>query len=387
MTFTRPLCFAIGALVALNACHQEAGTGGVDAGGEARAVAASVERDAQGSVELSDALLSEEMRGGEGSDILLSRADGESAAEVSEEAQDAMESSDELDASASEGEVAERQPLGDISAEDASVSDVADPLDSALGDASDAEAQGDTEDAQAPPADGADGASLSVGDDAASGPLVPVYTCGDDTLYAPNPIGAWRVCVSLELQGEEPELSAQVLERLEEDLVFIAGFLEASITERLQEVQIWIEREIPGTPGAVYHPSANWLVNNGYPAYWAEGVQLANAENYLSWTDIQPAIVFHELSHAWHHQVLGYNQGEIKAAYEAAMAAEIYAEVAYAGGGTLEAYATQNHIEYFAELSEAYFWTNDFYPFNKAELEAFDPQGYAAVEEAWQPLE
>ena len=48
---------------------------------------------------------------------------------------------------------------------------------------------------------------------------------------------------------------------------------------------------------------------------------------------------------------------------------------------------TQNHIEYFAELSEAYFWTNDFYPFNKAELEAFDPQGYAAVEGAWQPLE
>jgi hypothetical protein len=39
--------------------------------------------------------------------------------------------------------------------------------------------------------------------------------------------------------------------------------------------------------------------------------------------------------------------------------------------------------EYFAELSEAYFWVNDFYPFVRAELREHDPAGYAAVEAAW----
>ena len=41
--------------------------------------------------------------------------------------------------------------------------------------------------------------------------------------------------------------------------------------------------------------------------------------------------------------------------------------------------------EYFAELSEAWYWENDFQPFDRAELETFDPQGAAAVEAAWTP--
>ena len=69
------------------------------------------------------------------------------------------------------------------------------------------------------------------------------------------------------------------------------------------------------------------------------------------------------------------------------MASGLYDEVAYAGGGTAEAYATTDHIEYFAELTEAYFWENDFYPFTKAELETFDPQGYQVVQDAWQPVD
>ena len=38
---------------------------------------------------------------------------------------------------------------------------------------------------------------------------------------------------------------------------------------------------------------------------------------------------------------------------------------------------------YFAELSEAYFGTNDFYPFVRAELKEHDPRGYALMEKAW----
>ena len=227
-----------------------------------------------------------------------------------------------------------------------------------------------------------------VGEDAAPEDVVlpPAYECGDEGLYLVYPIGDWRVCLAVVLNDSDPELAAEALALLESDLTKVEGFFEASIVERLQEVRIWLELDQPQFPGGVYHPNPVWLADNGYPEYWAEGVQIGNAANYLDWTNIQPAMVLHELSHAWHHQVVGYGQAEIKAAFEAAMAAGIYEDVAYAGGGTQKAYATTNHLEYFAELTEAFYWVNDFYPFNKEELEIYDPQGFQAVVNAWVPV-
>ena len=40
-------------------------------------------------------------------------------------------------------------------------------------------------------------------------------------------------------------------------------------------------------------------------------------------------------------------------------------------------------MEYFAEATEAYFGTNDYYPFIRPELELFDAGGARAVEAAW----
>ena len=38
-----------------------------------------------------------------------------------------------------------------------------------------------------------------------------------------------------------------------------------------------------------------------------------------------------------------------------------------------------NEIEYLAEISEAFFGENDYYPFNRSDLESHDPQGYALL--------
>jgi Mlc titration factor MtfA (ptsG expression regulator) len=48
-----------------------------------------------------------------------------------------------------------------------------------------------------------------------------------------------------------------------------------------------------------------------------------------------------------------------------------------------KAYAATNPMEYFAELSETYFGTNDFYPFVRAELRIHDPKAFAMVETLW----
>ncbi len=42
--------------------------------------------------------------------------------------------------------------------------------------------------------------------------------------------------------------------------------------------------------------------------------------------------------------------------------------------------------EYFAEATEAYFGVNDFFPFVRAELKAYDPVGFALMEAVWGPL-
>ena len=209
-------------------------------------------------------------------------------------------------------------------------------------------------------------------------------TCGEALDYRIVQVGGWRVCVSGVLERDNPDLADRALRALDEDLAQIIDALPGHATSFLRRVFIWLELAEPAFPGGVYHPSAAWLMENGYPPAWAEGVQVGNAENYMNWVQQQPAMILHELAHAWHHQRLGYGHEPIREAYEAAMAAGLYDEVEYVSGGVVEAYATSNRMEYFAELTEAWYWSNDFYPFRRDELLEHDPQGAVMIREAWQ---
>jgi hypothetical protein len=40
-------------------------------------------------------------------------------------------------------------------------------------------------------------------------------------------------------------------------------------------------------------------------------------------------------------------------------------------------------MEYFAEATEAFFGTNDYYPFVRSELKVHDPKMYDVLKEAW----
>jgi hypothetical protein len=61
----------------------------------------------------------------------------------------------------------------------------------------------------------------------------------------------------------------------------------------------------------------------------------------------------------------------------------LYAKVKYLDRGERKAYATTDEKEYFAELSEAYFGRNDFFPFDRDELKAHDAAGYELMTRAW----
>ena len=47
------------------------------------------------------------------------------------------------------------------------------------------------------------------------------------------------------------------------------------------------------------------------------------------------------------------------------------------------AYAMTNHKEYFAETTEAFFSTNDIFPFTRDELKRHDPDMFGLLEEVW----
>jgi hypothetical protein len=94
-------------------------------------------------------------------------------------------------------------------------------------------------------------------------------------------------------------------------------------------------------------------------------------------------MVLHELAHGYHDKVLGYDDADVRAVYDAAKEAKAYESVLHIDGGKKRHYALTNDKEYFAEASEAYFGTNDFFPFVRAELRQHDPRGFAMIEKAW----
>jgi len=196
-------------------------------------------------------------------------------------------------------------------------------------------------------------------------------------------IRGWRVHVDPALLAAEDALSERVLELLDHRLFDVERALPQRALRRLKEVEIWMDLEDGDVPGGVYHPSREWLVEHERDSRLARCVQFGNAENFLAWSHDQPWMVLHELAHAYHHQVIGYDDEGVLDAYRAAEASGDYGEVLRCNGSREVAYAMSNVQEYFAELSEAYFGVNDFYPFVRAELREHDPRGFAALEEAW----
>ena len=94
-------------------------------------------------------------------------------------------------------------------------------------------------------------------------------------------------------------------------------------------------------------------------------------------------MVLHELAHAYHDQVFGYDHAGVEAALAAAREAGTYERVLHFDWETVRAYALNNPMEYFAEMTEAYFGTNDFYPFVRAELKEVDPRVFELLEKVW----
>ena len=205
----------------------------------------------------------------------------------------------------------------------------------------------------------------------------------------PDPIvrkvEGWTVKVDPELLTPENKTQGQrLLKALANHLQRVEFILSAEKVKQLKQISIWVEHDGTGT-GLVYHPSERWLERNGMDPRLAKHVHVPKVGHLLDqdqWAK-HPYAIMHELAHAYHDQVLGFDDAEIIAAFDQAKKAKIYDSVLAHNHVKVKHYSLTNHKEYFAESTEAYLGVNDFYPFVRAELKEHDPRMFSLQEKIW----
>jgi hypothetical protein len=203
------------------------------------------------------------------------------------------------------------------------------------------------------------------------------------TAYKKESIQGFTVLINRQVTAQKED-AAEVRKELERQLKEIGCVVPTGPLAALRKVRIWVEWNRKENGGAEFHPSVKWLQDNGYNPEKAGSIEISNTRNFVKWSRAaQPCMVLHELAHAYDFLVLGEGDPSLKAAYRQAVDHKLYDEVDFVAGGRRKAYALVNHLEYFAELSEAYFGKNDFYPFTRSDLEKHDPVGYKALRKVW----
>lgn len=203
-------------------------------------------------------------------------------------------------------------------------------------------------------------------------------------------VAGWKVLIHPDLLANNKDKTDIALELLEKQLEEILRVVPATAVEELQKVPLYFSPQYSNTtPRAEYHPGKRWLIDNGRDPAMAKGVEFSNIDIFERETRRMPNFALHELAHAYHDRVLadGHNNAEIKSAFEKAKASGLYNRVERKdanGRSTFEkAYAMVSPAEYFAETSEAFFSTNDFFPFIKQELKRHDPEMNALLAKLW----
>ena len=156
--------------------------------------------------------------------------------------------------------------------------------------------------------------------------------------------------------------------------------------KKLQAVTIVLDLTHGKLGSMQYHPDAGWLKANGYSPDLAKCVHIPRAADLPTKRNIneQPWVILHELAHAYHDQVLGFDEPRIQEAYEKYKKSGRGEKTLLFNGTRVRHYALTNHKEFFAEMTEAYFGVNDFFPFNRAELKEAEPEIYDLMARVWE---
>jgi len=199
-------------------------------------------------------------------------------------------------------------------------------------------------------------------------------------------IEGWKIHIDPALlKGKHSTDGLHAIKMLTNHLQRISILVQGEALKKLKTCQIWLEHSHPTLHAMQYHPSVGWLKANGHDPRLQKKVHVPQAKALTSRGQLlkHPAVILHELAHAYHDQFLTFEHPEIIAAYNKARQKGDYNKVMLYTGQNVKHYAMTNHKEYFAEGTEAYFYRNDFYPFVRAELKKHDLDLHKVLEKVW----
>lgn len=199
-------------------------------------------------------------------------------------------------------------------------------------------------------------------------------------------VEGWTVRVDDRLlAAPDAELGRRALRFLEAKLADIQVVVPANRLKQLQAVTIVLDKNHGDLGSMQYHPGAGWLRQHGYAADLSKCVHIPRAADLPTSRNVreQPWVILHELAHAYHDQVLSFDEPRVEAAFEGYKKSGRGDNVLRHDGRKVRHYALTNRMEFFAEMTEAYFGGNDFYPFNRGELREAEPDTYAVLEHVW----
>lgn len=209
------------------------------------------------------------------------------------------------------------------------------------------------------------------------------------TAHTTQVMEGWTVRVDDRLlRGEGAAAGVRALKLLMARLVAIAVVVPEPSLAKLRAITIQLDLNHGALRSMQYHPDAGWLREHGYSESLAKCVHIPDVADFLSPAENlrMPWVVLHELAHGFHDQALGFEEPRVIAAWRRFRDSGRYTSVLTSPGHQREHYALTDPKEFFAEMTECYFGSNDFFPFVTGELKQAEPAVFALLADIWGAL-
>lgn len=173
---------------------------------------------------------------------------------------------------------------------------------------------------------------------------------------------------------QQTDNAYRYLQKVLDDLETI---LPAPALKKMQEKEIWLtaDKERPALEYCKEEgPYTSCILINDIAGYYDQSVKN------------QPSLLIHYLALQYADRFLKNHEDLLTTAWQEAVNSGVYNNVEYFDGEkitTKRADALQDQYAYFAELSEAYWGKNDYFPFDYYDITSFDPNGFQFMETLW----
>jgi hypothetical protein len=207
--------------------------------------------------------------------------------------------------------------------------------------------------------------------------------------YYTRAIAGFKTTISNTAYNRSDEAEGQPLGCIESEFAKLREIFPNRIAKQLAAVPVWIEWDhadaLSPTALAVYYSTEG-------EGLWREGIDprkqkavcilsLKAVYEAKSTGRMKKTVILHELAHAVHDQMIGFDNSFVYNAFRQSRARGLYDQVKHDPDGRMgPAYAATNSAEYFAELSGAYLDRLDYFPHNASELRDHDSVGYEIME-------